>query len=91
MCNKSYWIWHYGDYEIFHNMNVHLRREEQGYHRPPFWKISTPYASVKFRKQFDCQSGYLICYINGNGHVSVDKVRCRANTRIELSPGSHTV
>ena len=29
MNNKSYWIWHYGDYEIFHTMNVHLRIEAQ--------------------------------------------------------------
>ena len=91
MGNKSFWIWHYGDYEIFHTMNVHLRREEQGYHRPPFWKISTPYTSVKFRKQIVCDSGYLICHINGSGHVAIDDVRHREKTRIELTPGAHTV
>lgn len=91
MCNKSYWIWHYGDYEIFHTMKVHLRREEQGYHRPPFWKISTPHASVKFQKRFHCESGYLICHINGNGHIAVDEKRYHENTRIELTPGTHTV
>lgn len=69
---KSYWIWHYGDYEIFHMMKLHLRREERGYHRPPFWKISTPYVTVKFKKEFSCDEGYLICHINGKGHVSVD-------------------
>lgn len=91
MNNKSYWIWHYGDYEIFHTMNVHLRREEQGYHRPPFWKISVPYTSVKFKKQFNCESGYLMCHINGNGHVAIDGKRYREKTRIELTPGAHTV
>ncbi len=91
MHNKSYWIWHYGDYEIFHTMNVHLRREERGYHRPPFWSISTPYTSVKFKRQFDCRGGYLICYINGSGHVAVDDVRYSEKTRIELSPGTHNV
>ena len=77
MNNKSYWIWHWGDYEIYHIMNVHLRREEQGYHRPPFWKISTPYVSVKFRKQINSSGGYLICHINGEGHVAIDNIRYR--------------
>ena len=91
MQSKSYWIWHYGDYEIFHTMSIHLRREEQGYHRPPFWKISVPYTSVKFKKQIQCESGYLICHINGNGHVAIDNVRYREKTRIELTSGTHTV
>lgn len=91
MNHKNYWIWHYGDYEIFHTMNVHLRREERGYHRPPFWKIPTPYASVKFHKRIDCGAGYLICYINGCGHIAVDNVRYPEKTRIELSPGAHTI
>lgn len=91
MNNKSYWIWHWGDYEIYHIMNVHLRREEQGYHRPPFWKISTPYVSVKFRKQINSSGGYLICHINGEGHVAIDNIRYRENTRIELSPGFHGI
>ena len=91
MDHKSYWIWHYGDYEIFHTMNVHLRREERGYHRPAFWKISTPYASVKFKKQIECESGYLICHINGNGHIAIDNVCYPEKTRIELTPGAHKI
>ena len=31
MQNLSYCAWHYGDFEIFHTMNVHLKREERGY------------------------------------------------------------
>lgn len=91
MNNKSFWIWHFGEYEIFHVMQLHLRREEQGYHRPPFWKINTPYVSVKFRKEIDGEGGYLVCYINGEGHVTLDNVRYLANTRIELPAGKHVV
>ena len=92
MCAESYWIWHYGDYEIFHTMNIHLKREERGYHRPAFWKIATPYASVKFKKQITCDAvGYLICHINGNGNVTIDGVCYPEKTRIELTPGSHKV
>ncbi len=88
---KSYWIWHYGEYEIFHNMSVHLRREERGCHKPAFWKISTPYASVKFRKEVNSNGGYMICHINGYGHITVDGVRYCEKTRIEIPCGRHTV
>lgn len=91
MSGKSYWIWHFGEYEIFHTMQVHLRREERGYHRPPFWKICTPYASVKFVKKVTCEKGFFICRINGAGHISVDGVRYLANTRIDLTAGSHCI
>ena len=92
MNTKSYWIWHWGDYEIFHTMNVHLRREERGYHIPPIWKISSPYVSVDFRKSFvTANDGYMICKINGNGKIAVDGVRHHANERIEIAPGSHSI
>lgn len=91
MKKQSYWIWHYGEYEIFHTMRLHLRREERGFHRPPFWKIPTPYVSVKFQKKFECESGYLFCYMNGDGHLTVDGVHYPPKTRIELGFGEHTV
>jgi len=88
---RSYWIWHYGEYENYHFTQVHLRREEQEYHRPNFWRTSPPYVNVKFRRTFTCDGGYLICHINGNGYVGVDYVAHRAGERIELTSGEHTV
>ena len=35
---KSYWIWNYGDYEIFHSNRVNARRQEFGVDYPAFWK-----------------------------------------------------
>ena len=91
MSGKSFWIWHYGDYEIYHIMNVHLRREEQGYHIPSFWKLSAQYISVKFRKQINSDGGYLFCHINGNGYVAIDGKRYDSRNRIEIASGSHVV
>lgn len=91
MKRKSYWIWHWGDYEIYHAMNVHLKREERGLHRPPFWKISTPYVSVKFKKQVVSDGGYMFCHLNGIGYVAVDDMRYSANQYIELKPGKHEI
>ena len=88
---KSYWIWHYGEYEIYHTMQVHLRREAQGYHVPAFWRISTPYASLHFKKQMSSDGGYLIAHASGTGYVVVDRRRYACGTRVELAPGEHTI
>lgn len=96
MEKKSYWIWHYGEYEIFHSLKTNFRREQQGFHRPPFWKISVPYVNVHFRKVFECDGGYLKCFINGQGHVQVGtkqvgRKRYKAGERIELKSGENTI
>ena len=89
--SNSKWIWHYGEYEIYHNMMVHLRREEQGYHRPAFWKIATPYPSIKFIKSFVSGDGYMVCYTTGNGCVTLDGVRYPMGKKISVSKGEHFV
>ena len=89
MHNKSYWIWHYGDYEIFHIMQVHLRREERGLHRPAFWKLETPYAAVKFIKRFTCEEGYFICHIHGDGCILFDGDRYAPGAKVYVPAGAH--
>ena len=91
MEQKSYWIWHYGEYEIYHAMQVHLRREAQGYHVPAFWKIATPYASVKFRKELTSDGGYIICHANGDGYLAIDGARHPCGKAVTLSAGAHKV
>ncbi len=88
---KSYWIWNWGEYEIFHIMNVNLGREEMGYHRPAFWKLTTPYATARFRREVNCDGGYVICHINGEGNIQIDGKRHPAGKRIELSAGVHGI
>lgn len=88
---KSYWIWNWGEYEIFHIMNVNLGREEMGYHRPAFWKLTMPYATARFRREIDGDGGYVICHINGSGNIQIDGKRHPAGERIELTPGFHDI
>ncbi len=46
----SQWIWKFGEYEIYHNLLCHSRRQHYGYTRPPMWKLYTPDPVVRFRK-----------------------------------------
>ena len=91
MKNKSYWIWQWGDYEIYHIMKANLAREERGVNVPAFWKLSTPSVSVRFFKMFESDAGYLICHFNGDGCVMVDNKRYGQGVRIELAAGAHKV
>ena len=87
MEKKSYWIWHYADYEIYHIMQLNCRREERGYGRPAFWKLHTPYTNVKFIKTFESNGGYLKAHFNGTGYIAVNGKRFNENVRIDIPAG----
>ena len=92
MTNKCYWIWKYGDYEIYHSMMLNLRRQEFGVDYPPFWKVSSPSVTVKFIKNFECENdGYMTANTNGRGYMIVDGKRYAMNTKIDVKAGKHSV
>ena len=45
---KSYWIWNYGDYEIYHTNLVNSRRQEYGADYPVFWRMSDIERNIKY-------------------------------------------
>ncbi|MBE6731342.1 MAG: alpha-rhamnosidase [Ruminococcaceae bacterium] len=87
--NKSYWIWHYGDYEIYHFMKLHSRRQEFGADYPAFWQTFTPNVTIKLNKHVETEEGYLIARANGFGYIHVDNVRYPTDVKIPLSAGKH--
>jgi len=87
----GYWMWYYGDYEIYHIMKVNSRREERGYARPAFWKQHVPYVSVKFRKIFQSSGGCMKAYFNGEGHIEIDGVRYPGGVDVPIPSGECTV
>ncbi len=89
---KGKWIWYQGDFEIYHNMLIHARREECGHKRPCFWSLATPYPRVNFYKEFEAKEDTVInvktnavacVYIDGKGYGD--------NTDIQVSKGRHTI
>lgn len=51
---RARWIWYYGDFELYHNILVHDRREDYGVSYPAFWNLSTPFPRVDFITEFTC-------------------------------------
>ena len=90
---KSYWMWYYGDYEVYHYRDLNLRRQEFGRDYPTLWYLSSPYVSVVFFKEMMCdEDGYAICHANGKGVVLVDfEKRYNLGETIPLKKGGHNL
>lgn len=88
---KSFWIWNYGEYEIYHSMLVHTRRQEFGADFPTNWKMPSPCPTVRYIKRFECsKAGYMKGYTNGNGFIRIDGKTYSFGEKIIIEPGEHT-
>jgi alpha-L-rhamnosidase len=91
MDKRSYWIWKYGDYEIFHSMQVHMRRVEREVVYPPYWKMYSPDPKVMFYCEYEGDGGYVKVYTNGEGYVKIGNQLYNPGARIELPKGKCTI
>lgn len=89
---KSYWIWNYGDYEIFHSNRVNARRQEFGVDYPTFWKYYDVDRNVRFYTEIETEiDGNIKLFLNGKGYILVDEQQYGAETVISLKKGKHTL
>lgn len=63
------WIWKFREFEIYHNMLLHDRRQQYGYLEPVVWKIYAPDPVVRFKKTVITKGG--IFHVAACGHFSV--------------------
>lgn len=87
---KSYWIWHWGDYEIYHTYVMSARRQEFGADYPTMWHNDLPYATVEFYGTFHAETAGTARFLtNGKGYVLLDNVRFPADKEFPVSAGRH--
>ncbi len=86
---KSYWMWYPGDFEVYHAMQVHLRRDEREQTVPAFWKMSCPEVNVTFSTV--AGGGSMTAYANCEGYVTVDGKRLPLGKKHIIPEGEHTV
>lgn len=90
--SKAKWIWYYGDFEIYHSMLLHSRRNDYEAEYPPFWHLPQPYARVNFGTGFNCDKETLIKVIStGTGSVVIDNRRYPLNKDITVNTGEHRI
>lgn len=86
---KCYWIWNYGDFEIFHSNLVNSRRQEYGADYPCFWNLSTPEPNVFFYGEMENKKkGAIRLILNGIGHI-IDGIRYQSDEAVSIVPGKH--
>ncbi len=90
--NKARWIWYRGDFEIYHSLQLHSKREDRGYYRPTCWSLPTPYPRVDFYKKFTAEKESTVCfYANGVGRAIVRGKSYPFETEITVPAGTHEV
>ena len=86
------WIWCYGDYEIFHSLLLHGRRQESGASYPTFWNQASVYPTVSFIKDIELSSrGSFTVLLNGSGYVCIEGRYYEDGKPITLDAGKYTV
>ena len=87
---KSYWIWNWGDWEIFHTNRVNSRREQYGMDYPPFWRIYDVDRNVIFFSEKELLSdGVLKLHLNGKGYIKIDGRMYPNGKVIPVKKGKH--
>lgn len=89
---KSYWIWNYGDYEIYHSNLANSRRQAYKADYPVFWRLYDVDRNVKFYYDLNTEKdGYLEFFVNGIGNIFVDENIYPHGKKIRIEKGSHTL
>ena len=87
---NSYWIWNYGDYEIYHSNIVHSRREQCGMDYPPMWRLFDVDRNVIFRAERSVASeGNVTLHLSGIGYLKIDDTMYPSGKSVAVSKGEH--
>ena len=89
---QAKWIWYNGDFEIYHSLKLHTRREEFGCEYPPFWALTTPYPNVSFAKAYHADEQDVVRFVTPHkAYVTIDNVRYPTNQDLTIPAGDHGV
>ena len=90
--SQAKWIWFNGDFELYHSMKLHTRREEYGFALPVFWHLYTPYPNCSFGKAYHSDEADVVRMVTPHkSYITIDGARYAANTDISVPAGDHTV
>lgn len=90
------WIWYPGDFELYHNMLLHARREEHGYSYGCMWHLPRPEYICQFYKTCTIpHDTTLFAAIKGEGYLSIDNYKYavpkNGETTVPLTAGEHHI
>ena len=87
---QAKWMWQYGEYELYHSMILHMRREEFEAAYPPMWRVSAPSPWLclycDFHADIDTTATLTA---SGIGYLVIDGVRYPEGVTAPISKGEH--
>ncbi len=90
--SQARWIWYFGDFELYHSIKLHNRRDEFECPVPAFWALSAPYPNASFGKSFHCDTPDTVRVVTPHrGYVMLDGRRYAVNTDIPVEAGDHAI
>ncbi|MBQ8498045.1 MAG: alpha-rhamnosidase [Clostridia bacterium] len=90
---QSKWIWHPGDFELYHSMRLHNRRTKFGVYYPPMWRIDAPHSNVLLYRRIDLEKPETITVYANTKDASflVNNVRHVLGETVTLEPGRNFI
>lgn len=90
--SNARWIWCKGDFELYHSIQLHSRREELGVEYPVMWALYPPFPNVVFRKKFVAErEGSFRVSVRGKAHIRIDDIKYPPETDIPFTAGEHNI
>lgn len=87
---QSYWIWNFGDYEVFYTNLVNSRRQQYGMDYPVFWRVFPVDQKVVFRCDREIEKdGTAKLHLNGFGYFKIDDKMYGDRKTVPIPKGSH--
>lgn len=88
----AHWIWHFGDYELYHHLQLSCRREEKGSSYACMWPVTRPHFNARFYTEFTATNDTVIRVVSrSGGKIYVAGGAFAFNTDIPLPAGQYTV
>lgn len=90
------WIWHPGDFELYHSMLLHNRRTTQGVYHGPMWRIDNPHHTVLLYKIVNLEKEETLTVYANTKDASFEVwgktgKRYPAGTTVVLEPGRNFI
>lgn len=90
---QSKWIWHPGDFELYHSMLLHNRRTKFGVYYPPMWRVDAPHRNVLLYKIVMLEKPEILTVYANTKDASflVNNARYPVGTTVTLEPGRNFI
>ncbi|NLA76251.1 MAG: hypothetical protein GX851_00205, partial [Clostridiales bacterium] len=90
--SRAKWIWYDNDFEIYHSMLLHCRRQELGCDYPCMWHIPRPEVAAIFTTKMTAETDTVVhVHTKGKGMVELGGKRYPVNEDIAVKKGEYSI